>query len=141
MKPSASKLLKISLWFFLSAVLYSFTAAPRQDDEASELARLMRQMYTDSEQIKTAVLERRLPADFREKFRAIHTATPTDPAVRDKNFAAFSKNFLKSLDRVYVGKNQVDNFNKMVNNCLACHASYCPGPMNRIKKLTIIASK
>jgi hypothetical protein len=141
MKPVSPVLLQLSLLFFVSAVLYSFTAAPRQDDEASELALLMRQMYTDSEQIKAAVLERRLPADFREKFRAIHTATPTDPAVRDKNFAAFSKNFLKSLDRVYTSQNQVDNFNKMVNNCLACHASYCPGPMSRIKKLTITASK
>jgi cytochrome c556 len=130
-----NKLLVLSILAWLGAVCASFV--PPQDDEASELALLMRQMYTDSEQIKVAILAKKLPDDFREKFKAIHTAVPTDAGVRDQNFAVLSNAFLKQLDKVYSGKNQVENFNKMVNNCIACHSSYCPGPIKRIQKLTI----
>jgi cytochrome c556 len=135
-----SQLLALSVLLWAAAVSYSFTLPARQDDEASELALLMRQMYTDSEQIRAAVLLKQLPADFREKFKAIHTATPTDAGVRDANFKVLSEAFLTQLDKVYAGKagkNQVENFNKMVNTCVACHSSYCPGPIGRIKKLTI----
>ncbi len=131
------KFLVLSALLFATAILYSFTQSTAQDDETSELALLMRQMYTDSEQIKTAILEKKLPADFREKFKAIHTAIPTDAGVRDQNFALLSDAFLKQMDKVYVGKNQVENFNKMVNGCIACHSTYCPGPIKRIQKLTI----
>ncbi len=131
------KSLVLSALLFAMAILYSFTQPTAQDDETSELALLMRQMYTESEQIRTAILEKKLPADFREKFKAIHTATPTDAGVRDPNFALLSNAFLKQMDQVYMGKNQVENFNKMVNGCIACHSSYCPGPIKRIQKLTI----
>jgi cytochrome c556 len=133
------QLLALSVLLWAAAVSYSFTLPAQQDDEASELALLMRQMYTDSEQIRAAVLLKQLPADFREKFKAIHTATPTDAGVRDANFKVLSDAFLAQLDKVYAvkSKNQVENFNKMVNTCVACHSSYCPGPISRIKKLTI----
>jgi cytochrome c556 len=52
--------------------------------------------------------------------------------------------FLASMDEVYARQerssapDQVKNgYNLMVEACMNCHRSYCPGPMVRIKKLYI----
>ncbi len=111
------------------------TLYPNDD---SELAWLMRQMYEDGEKIKLAVLNKQLPEDFREKFKNIHTATPTDAGVKGEVFDTSAKAFLATLDKFYKEKeNQVENFNLVVNACIACHQNYCPGPIKKIKKLAI----
>jgi len=107
-------------------------------NDDSELAWLMRQMYEDGEKIKLAVLNNQLPEDFREKFKNIHTATPTDASVRGEVFDTSAKAFLATLDKFYTEKeNQVENFNLVVHACIACHQNYCPGPIKKIKKLAI----
>lgn len=128
-----------ALLIYASAVCCGFVGMqPSASDDESELARLMRTMYDDAETIRKAVLEKRPPEDFREKFRAIHTAQPTDPDVRNENFAAFGNGFLIALDRLYQNEgDQVQNFNTMVLSCIACHQRYCPGPIGKIKKLYI----
>ena len=111
------------------------TKYPNDD---SELAWLMRQMYEDGEKIKLAVLNKQLPEDFREKFKNIHTATPTEASVKTEIFTNSAKAFEQTLDKFYAEKeNQVENFNLVVNACVACHQNYCPGPIKKIKKLTI----
>jgi hypothetical protein len=108
-------------------------------NEDSELAWLMRQMYDDSEKIRTAILNNSLPNDFRKKFKSIHTATPTDMSVKGEVFDHSAKAFLQTLDKFYTNKeNQVENFNLVVNACVSCHQNYCPGPIKRIKKLSIL---
>ena len=107
-------------------------------NEDSELAWLMRQMYEDGEKIKLAVLNKELPEDFREKFKNIHTATPTDASVKTEVFSTSAKAFEQTLDKFYTEKeNRIENFNLVVNACVACHQNYCPGPIKKIKKLTI----
>ncbi len=111
------------------------TKYPNDD---SELAWLMRSMYDDGEKMKLAVQNKQLPEDFREKFKNIHTATPTDSTVKGEVFDASAKAFLQTLDKFYTEKeNQVENFNIVVNACVACHQNYCPGPIKKIKKLAI----
>lgn len=111
------------------------TKYPNDD---SELAWLMRSMYEDGEKIKLAVQNKQLPEDFREKFKNIHTATPTDAAVKGEVFDTSATVFLQTLDKFYTEKeNQVENFNIVVNACVACHQNYCPGPIKKIKKLAI----
>jgi hypothetical protein len=131
----------LALFIYVSTVGYGFISLqpiPVDNNDESELALLMRSMYNDSEQIRKAILEKRLPDDFREKFKAIYTANPTDPEVRDENFAPFSTGFLLALERIYQNQgNQVENFNTVVLSCIACHQKYCPGPISKIKKLYI----
>jgi hypothetical protein len=111
------------------------TKYPNDD---SELAWLMRQMYEDGEKIKVAVQNKQLPEDFREKFKNIHTAIPTDSTVKGAVFDTSAKAFLATMDKFYSEKeNQVENFNLVVNACVACHQNYCPGPIKKIKKLAI----
>lgn len=159
MTPLYKTLLTVSVIIFSSVLFYSCgqttqeqksevavqpSLKPAQKDSTkypnddSELAWLMRDMYQDGEKIKTAVQNKQLPEDFREKFKNIHTATPTDAAVKGEVFDTSAKVFLQTLDKFYTEKeNQVENFNIVVNACVACHQNYCPGPIKKIKKLAI----
>jgi len=109
----------------------------KDPNQASELALLMRSMYTDSEKIKQAVVEGKFPEDFREKFKKIHSAVATEAEMKDAAFAAMANVFLKNMDKLYDNQNQIDDYNILIQSCLACHQNHCPGPMSRIKKLVI----
>ncbi|MDW8209602.1 MAG: hypothetical protein RMJ44_00820 [Cytophagales bacterium] len=128
-----------SLFIYLSAVGYGFVyPQPIFVSEDSPLALLMRNMYEEATLIRQAILEKRSPKDVRKQFKAIYTATPTDPQVHDENFIPFSDNFLTALDQIYNNEdNTVENFNAMVASCVACHRHYCPGPIEKIQKLYI----
>lgn len=108
---------------------------PNQD---SELALLMREMDVDAQKMKESILNGQIPPDFREKFAKIHSAIPTDSSTKNETFSAIATNFLGSLDKIYADSDKVQAFNLMVNDCLNCHKMHCPGPIVRIKKLTIV---
>lgn len=112
----------------------------RYPNEDSELALLMRGMYEDTEKIQKALKEKRLPEDFREKFKKLHTAQATKPEVKDAAFEGMGNHFLDKMNAVYEAKtqeSQIQAFNLMLNACVSCHQVVCPGPIKRIKKLTI----
>ena len=133
MKNIFSQLILVfSVLFFAS----SFTLSIRQDKD-SELALLMRSMYDDSELIRKAITTKKLPKDFRQKFAELHTAKPTDADVKNETYKAMGNYFLTNLEKVYTEKDQVKAFNLMVESCVACHKTFCPGPIKKIKKLTI----
>jgi cytochrome c556 len=126
----------------LLAVLEDTTATKpegnyQDPNQASELALLMRNMYTDSEKMKEAVLAGKLPEDLREKFKKMHSAVATETDMKDEAFTAMANVFLKNMDKLYDDKNQIEDYNVLVQSCLACHQNHCPGPISRIKKLTI----
>jgi len=109
----------------------------------SELAVLMREMYDDSETIKKAVMEGKLPPDFREKFLYLHKATPTDKDTKTEAYPDMAKAFEDNLNRLYDEKDEkkrIKQFDIVIQNCVACHQSHCPGPIKKIKKLNIKAA-
>jgi len=118
-------------------------ASVQSPNDDSELALLMRRMWDDADAMKKAIESGEVPEDYREKFKAIHEAKATDPDTRDEQFEGMSVAFLASMDQLYKrqqegDKEQIKNgYNLMVEACLNCHQSYCPGPMVRIKKLRI----
>jgi hypothetical protein len=115
------------------------TAEPeRYPNQDSELALLMREMDVDAQKIREAILAGKNFEDFRAKFTKIHTATPTDSGVKTPAYQALATNFLTSLDKVYTAEDKIAGFNLMVNDCLNCHKTTCPGPTVRIKKLSIV---
>lgn len=71
-----------------------------------------------------------------ERFEAIHSATPTNPAVKGYIYEGFAENYLAQVDRLAM-MDTADHaeFNILVDACMACHREFCPGPMVRIKKL------
>lgn len=106
----------------------------------SELAVLMREMYDDSETIKQAILSGKFPPDFREKFRYLHSATPTDKDTKTEAYPDMAKVFEENLNQLYQEKDEkkrIKRFNIVIQNCITCHQSHCPGPIKKIKKLNI----
>ncbi len=135
---------------FLSAVFYQCTrknitqttntdniVPEKYPNDSSELALLMRDMDKDFQEIKILLgkKDQNIP-DIREKFAKIHTATPTEADKKDATYKAMADVFLKNLDTFYQEPlNRLDNYTILVNACLNCHKSLCPGPTVRIKKL------
>lgn len=106
-------------------------------NQPSELAALMREMFVEAEKMQIAVKADKIPDDLRTKFAAMKTAKPTEPEMTEAPFGEMAKVFLTTMDKLYEEKNQVEDYNLMVQSCLACHQNQCPGPMVRIKKLLI----
>jgi hypothetical protein len=115
----------------------SKTSTIDDPNQPSELAALMREMFTDTEAMKAAIQAGKIPADMREKFGKIYAAKPTDVEMKEGAYPAMAKIFLASMDNLYDDKEQIKDYNLMIGTCLACHQNQCPGPMVRIKKLLI----
>jgi hypothetical protein len=105
---------------------------------SSELALLMRDMTSFSEQMRGAVLHDSLPA-FPAGFRRIHAATPTDPEVRGDVFDGHADLYLSALKKLYDEPvtSRIDNYNNLISTCVSCHENFCRGPIKRINKMRI----
>lgn len=111
--------------------------APNKD---SELALLMRKMYLDADSIKQLIVTETgtISDDFIRELETVHTAKPTDPDVKTAEFDAFNISLINQAKAIQDNpNNQVEEFNLLVNRCIDCHQSFCPGPIKRIKKLRI----
>jgi nitrous oxidase accessory protein NosD len=103
----------------------------------SELALLMRDMFTESDSLKLLVENGQQLSGLR-RYEEIHSAIPTDSTVRGPVFDAFAQNYMASLKQLeQADSSTIFNFNHMVDQCMNCHTEFCPGPKRRIKKLYI----
>lgn len=108
--------------------------------KTSELAQLMRLMDKEMQSAKISIeggfsFHDSLTFDYGH----IHSATATEAHMKKTGFDDFANAYLKQLE---IFKNsgqatQKENFNLLVNSCLNCHASHCPGPVGKIKELKI----
>jgi hypothetical protein len=103
----------------------------------SELALLMRDMYDDGMVTKEEMLQGKQP-EVRVKYHKMHTAKATEPEkVATPNYNAFAQayedavtSFLKSDP-----SHRVETYQSMINSCMNCHQTMCPGPTRKIKHL------
>jgi hypothetical protein len=107
---------------------------------SSELSLLMRRMEKQLVDARPGVLEGKLndrtyPADIDQ----LNTAKPTDAETKTEAFPVFADIYLKSVKTFLASKPEelTENYNNVVNSCLACHSQHCPGPVSRIRKLAI----
>ena len=109
--------------------------------EGSELALLMRQMDGDMRKIKEHLETSGSSGMSFPEFRygGIHTATPTDPDVRDEGFTPMADALLHNLGMLKSSDTAVmkHNYNLVITSCINCHREYCPGPVQRISKLKV----
>ncbi len=107
--------------------------------EFSEMALLMEEMYKTNENLKKKIINKEDIGEFSDKFLNIYSAVLTDPKDRNSSFEIFSKAFIENQQAVFTAsENEVkEQFNIMVNACVACHKTTCLGPIPRIKKLLI----
>lgn len=114
--------------------------SPINPNGDSELALLMRKMYTDSDSIKKLITnnEGNITQEYINELERIHTAIPTDENVKTPEFEAYTKLMIEQANMLFSSKeNKTEGFNMLVNRCIECHQSFCPGPIKKIRKLTI----
>ncbi len=108
----------------------------------SELALAMRKIFDQTEEIKQSLKNGELvvPADYIKNLKSFHTSTPTDPEVKVKEFF----DFVDAIDLVANELSESTNINdqkeqykRLVNTCIQCHKTFCPGPIRRINKLKL----
>ncbi|HZV70741.1 MAG TPA: hypothetical protein VFG10_14400 [Saprospiraceae bacterium] len=103
----------------------------------SELALLMRDMYDDGMLTKQQILDGTQP-EINVKYHQLHTAKATEPEkVADPDYTTYAtlyeasvKSFLESNK-----ENRVESYHFMINACMNCHKSICPGPTVKIKHM------
>ncbi len=106
----------------------------------SELTLLMRKIYDEADSIKRTIKigNGTITNAFIAELEYVHKAVPSDPKLSNPTFTAFNELIIieaKSLQSNT--ENKAEGFNNLVNRCIDCHKTFCPGPINRIKKLKI----
>ena len=104
----------------------------------SELALLMRQMHEQTAEIKEQIRSgnNEIPENFIKLLEQIEGAEPTDPEVKTPTFSSFNKILgtqareLSQQDSISTG-----DFNLLIEKCVECHQTFCPGPIKKINKL------
>lgn len=108
----------------------------------SELALSMRQSFEQTEQIKHAIEQGdfTIPDGYVENLQLFHSATPTDPDVKNELFTQFS-NSLYLIANDLVSSSDLNQrkevYQTLISTCISCHQKFCPGPIVRIKKLNL----
>ncbi len=103
----------------------------------SELALLMRSMYDDGMITKQALLDGKPPV-VNVKYHQLHTAKATEPQkVATPNYDAFANAYEASVKSFLESDtaSRIESYHSMVNACMNCHQTICPGPTVRIKHL------
>ena len=105
----------------------------------SELALLMREMYDHGMKMKKALKNGEAAVAERD-FAEILTAAATEPdKAASSEFKAFGQSYIEILRQLESATPEDSRqlYDAMVDNCMACHTTFCPGPKMRIKHLII----
>lgn len=102
----------------------------------SELALLMREIHENAKLLKLLLQNEEALDPYKADVDFILEAKPTRPAVQGPEFEAFARYYIKMNEDVYSDPN-IENYNSLVESCVACHQEFCPGPIKTIKKLHI----
>lgn len=106
--------------------------------EHSEMASMMLYMFDFNKQLKAEIQSDKSLSDFPKEFEQISELKMTDGHVKDDFFEQHIASFLNHQKEIYANpKNRVENFNAMVESCIACHKVKCTGPIPKIKQLYI----
>ena len=129
------KLARLST-FLLVAFVFFALGAFRLNNE-SELTLLMREMFDEAKRVRHAIAAGEEPL-FKTDLRAILSAKPSVEAkTNHPDFRPKAEAFLTAADALKSSPiaQRKKAFNNMLDACMACHRTVCPGPMMRIRKL------
>lgn len=102
----------------------------------SEMARLMREMTIELDEIKIRLEKNETLENNLLDFALIHEAEVTDISFNKPHIIPMSKAFHYAVNEFNKEPNII-NYNIVVNNCVSCHQLSCQGPLMKINKLTI----
>ena len=113
----------------------------------SELAIVMRNLFDNSLEIKSHIIElddfksNKLPSKLIEKYsynlNLLNSAKPTDKNLKDDGiYQAFANAYINTSEK-FTNNLSHKNFNATVKNCIQCHEKFCLGTIQKINKLYI----
>lgn len=101
----------------------------------SEMAALMRKIDKQAERLKQEIQDGNEVIKVAD-FSAIRTAETTKENIHSPGFSAFAETYLSKQEELVsspLNKRKLV-FNEMIDLCMNCHYSYCPGPTAKIKR-------
>lgn len=110
------------------------------DAPVSELSWYMRHLEEDAWRWREQVLAGEPASMAMDVTDSLYLATPTEDKIKDKaKFNQMADQFKTMTDflRMAPPQDYIINFNGVINSCVNCHKSFCPGPIKRIEKLKI----
>ena len=101
----------------------------------SEMALFMRRIASECDLVKAQILKKE-KAQFNFEPTQILKATMTKGHSMDGAYIAYAKTFINQVEQFNEDANK-NNYNAIILNCINCHKTRCPGPIDRIKKLKL----
>ena len=110
--------------------------APVNPNGDSQLALLMRAMYDDGMAIKK-LIEAGKSIEIGNDGKLLFTAKATEPEkVQSEAYQTHAKLYIEAIEELQdASKDKKATYHKMIDACMDCHRSVCPGPMVKIKKM------
>lgn len=108
--------------------------------DVSELAAIMRTMHSELKYARKFVADsEKIPDTVWTDFAQMVAAESTDGMVKDQDhFNGYAQVFLTRVSELKANPD-VEKYNAVIDNCVACHQQYCQGPISKIKKLSLPA--
>lgn len=105
-------------------------------NNTSEMALLMRDMFTRLEVIKQKIEQGEDISQEHLNFELIHKQTPTDESFLKEGLEGMSTAYSYSVEQFNQAPTS-KNFSSIISNCMSCHTMLCPGPLERIDNLIL----
>jgi hypothetical protein len=105
-------------------------------NDTSEMALLMRDMFDEMQTIKTKIENNEDLSEEQLDFATIHLQEATDSSFIKEGLVPKSEGYDRIIEQFnnYPTK---ENYKSIVNTCISCHVSMCPGPLERIDNLIV----
>ena len=105
-------------------------------NDTSEMALLMRDMFERLEVIKDKIENNENLSEEQLSFAIIHSQEATDSSFIKEGLVGMSESYSRIINQFnnYPSK---ENYKSIVNSCINCHISMCPGPLERIDNLIL----
>ncbi len=106
--------------------------------QPSELAKTMRKMYVNMKLVNEYLdSNQMIPDSLLLGYESMLTDVPTKPKEIGATFYGFAEGWLLELE-TFSQDRTIGNYNSLMNACVHCHQSFCPGPIKKIKRLKLI---
>jgi hypothetical protein len=102
------------------------------------MALMMRQMATNSDSIRQAILRGQRLDSLEFPFMRFFLVEPTDPSILEPQFYEHAASHQIVYQKLFEADDLHTAYNAMIESCITCHQNYCSGPIKKIKKLYIV---
>jgi hypothetical protein len=131
------------LVFILGILLLACNESNKQTEKVvidpnntSEMALLMREMFTQLDSVKLKLELRHDLSNSQLNFALIHEQKATDESFRKEGLEGMSWAYSNAVYQFNDSPTLI-NYRTVINSCVSCHQSLCPGPLERIDNLII----